>query len=217
MTEKIRDARAGGNDCCPYGRGLANTKLTELDGMNRIARRVYENILVKCIDAKNGCTWHGKISELQQHRECGCLFISGKDLYQRVKECKIIDDTLTEKSSESKNVPKVKNQDEKLDNQVAEELGKSDINKPETVSCDICNGLRCDNMMTYFRSNKPLAFKSLQSWTVFICATFVRIYSDDRMRVQQRMSAMTTMTTLTTISTILRTRMSFVAGCIPPR
>ena len=67
------EARGAGDSCCPYGcAGFDRTKLTELASMNRIARRVYENISVKCIGSKAGCTWHGKISELKQHRECEC-------------------------------------------------------------------------------------------------------------------------------------------------
>lgn len=160
VAEKIEEARSGGDDCCPYGcPGLARTKLTELEGINRIARRVYENILVKCIGAKDGCTWHGKISELQQHRECGCSFVSRKDSREPVQKHEALVDEEPERRFQLNSKAKAKKGTKKL--------SKNKIKKPTTVSYDICGEMQYHSMMTKLRSDKPVAFKLVKSWTCF--------------------------------------------------
>ena len=97
--------------------------------MNRIARRVYENILVKCIGAPDGCTWHGKISELSQHRECDC-----KKCHVVVEEKTAGRATLNEKKMKTKNKNKKKNRNKtNKTNKKSNKKANKRVNKKDLV------------------------------------------------------------------------------------
>ena len=125
--------------------------------MNRIARRVYENISVKCIGSKAWCTWHGKISELKQHRECECaafkiakssietcsVVMPRKDPSKHVQNNKIAKKKAeTKYDLEKKKKNKNKNRGRNKKKKPARKAGKQDNKKASMVSRGWCSSVR---------------------------------------------------------------------------
>ena len=125
---------------------------------------MYENILVKCIGSKAGCTWHGKISELKKHRECECaafkiakssietcsVVMPRKDLSKQVQHDKIAKKTLETKhdleegrsaNKEKKKKNKNKNRGRNKKKKPARKAGKQVNKKALLVSRRWCSSV----------------------------------------------------------------------------